>query len=255
MPTRIVVAGARGRVGQVMLSELGREPDCAVVGGFGRHDADAELDRLLPHADVLVDFTTAEAAPPLLLRAARAGVRPISGTTGLSADTLAELDAELRRRQLAGVWASNFAIGAALMLHFARIAARYMDAVEIVELHHDRKVDAPSGTAVSTARAIRQAREQDLPDPPVQRWTLEGARGAVEGGVRIHSIRLPGLVAHQEVIFGSTGQILTLRHDATGRDLYVPGVLLAVRAVMAAPSPGLIRGLDTLMGLDEAMRG
>jgi 4-hydroxy-tetrahydrodipicolinate reductase len=249
MPTRIAIAGARGRVGQVMLSELGRDPDLTVVGGFGRADPEAELERLLLQADVLVDFTNAEAAPPLLLRAARAGVRPISGTTGLSTETLSELDAELMEQGLAGVWASNFAIGAALMLHFARIAARYMDAVEIIELHHDRKVDAPSGTAVSTARAIRQAHERDLPDPPVTRWTLEGARGAVEGGVRIHSVRLPGLVAHQEVIFGSTGQILTLRHDATGRDLYVPGVLMAIRAVMNPANTGLIRGLDTLMGL------
>ncbi len=130
MPTRIAIAGARGRVGQVMLSELGRDPDLTVVGGFGRADADAELDRLLPQADVLIDFTTAEAAPSMLLRAARAGVRPISGTTGLTPETLSELDSELMEQGLAGVWASNFAIGAALMIHFARIAARFMDAVE-----------------------------------------------------------------------------------------------------------------------------
>jgi 4-hydroxy-tetrahydrodipicolinate reductase len=114
-------------------------------------------------------------------------------------------------------------------------------------MHHDRKADAPSGTAVSTARLIRAARGADLPDPPVERWTLEGARGAVDGGVRVHSVRLPGLVAHQEVIFGAAGQVLTIRHDATGRDTYVPGVVLAIKAVQEGA--GLVRGLDTIMGL------
>ncbi|HYY90335.1 MAG TPA: dihydrodipicolinate reductase C-terminal domain-containing protein, partial [Chloroflexota bacterium] len=111
-----------------------------------------------------------------------------------------------------------------------------------------RKVDAPSGTAVSTARLIRAARETDMPDPPVERWTLDGARGAVEGGVRVHSVRLPGLVAHQEVLFGAAGQLLTIRHDATGRDTYVPGVLLAIEAVQQRV--GLVRGLETIMGLE-----
>jgi 4-hydroxy-tetrahydrodipicolinate reductase len=127
------------------------------------------------------------------------------------------------------------------------VAAPFMDAAEVIELHHDRKVDAPSGTAVETARQIRGMRESDLPDPPVERWTLEGARGAVQGGVRVHSVRLPGLVGHQEVLFGAMGQLLTIRHDALGRDAYVPGVMLAIRHAMT--QPGLVRGLDTLMGL------
>lgn len=246
---RIVVAGVRGRVGQAMMAGLPLQADFEVLGGFGRTDADATLDALLPRADVLVDFTSAEAAPPLLLRAARAGVRPISGTTGLSHEDLAELDAALRERGTTGVWAPNFAIGAALMMHFARTAAQYLDAAEVIEMHHDGKVDAPSGTAVATARAIRAAHGSDLADPPVGRWTLAGARGAAEGGVRVHSVRLPGLVAHQEVIFGGTGQILTIRHDATGRDLYVPGVALSIRAAVNSRTPGLVRGLDAVMGL------
>ena len=150
-------------------------------------------------------------------------------------------------RNLGGVWAANFAVGAVLMMHFARLAAPFMDAAEVIELHHDRKVDAPSGTAIETARHIREAREADLPDPPVERATLEGARGAVQGGVRIHSVRLPGLVGHQEVLFGAMGQLLEIRHDAMGRDAYVPGVVLAIKHVMV--QPGLTRGLDTLMGL------
>ena len=246
MPTRVVVAGATGRVGQAMLAGLAR-PDIEIVGGFGSANASSELAQLAPAADVLVDFTTSQAAPALMLEAADAGLRVVSGTTGLPASALDEIDACLRQKQLGGVWAANFAIGAVLMMHFARTAAQFMDAAEVIELHHDRKVDAPSGTAVQTARQIREAHGSQLPDPRVERWTLEGARGSVEGGVRIHSVRLPGLNAHQEVLFGSLGQVLSIRHDALGRDAYVPGVLLAIRHAMS--TTGLTRGLDSLMGL------
>lgn len=247
--TRVVVAGAHGRVGQAMMAGLGNQPGLVLVGGFGRSTSSEDRRRLLRDADVLVDFTTAESAPTLLRDALELGVRPVSGTTGLAPEVLDDLDARLQAAGMGGVWAANFAIGAALMMHFARIAARFMEAAEVIELHHDRKVDAPSGTALSTARAIRVAREADLPDPPVQRAALPGARGAVEGGVRIHSVRLPGLVAHQEVLFGAAGQVLTIRHDATGRDTYVPGVVLAAQAVMDPESVGLVRGLDAIMGL------
>ncbi|HEY3060699.1 MAG TPA: 4-hydroxy-tetrahydrodipicolinate reductase [Chloroflexota bacterium] len=244
---RVLVAGATGRVGQVMLSLLPRQPDLEVVGGFGSRDALSELGRLAPGADVLVDFTTGAAAPPLLLAAVSAGLHVVSGTSGLAAAALDELDAALKEHSRGGVWAANFAIGAVLMMHFARVAARFMDSAEVIELHHSGKVDAPSGTAIQTARDIRAAHGSELPDPAVERWTLEGSRGAVQGGVRIHSVRLPGLNAHQEVLFGSLGQLLTIRHDALGRDAYVPGVALAVRAV--SNRVGLTRGLDALMGL------
>ena len=218
-----------------------------VVGGFGSAGALRELGRLAPSADVLIDFTNAAAAPELLIAAAQAGLHVVSGTSGISADALDELDGVLREQQKGGLWAANFAIGGALMMHFASIAARFMDGAEVIELHHDKKVDAPSGTAVQTAQEIRHARGSDLPDPKVERWTLPEARGAQHGGVRIHSVRLPGFNAHQEVLFGSLGQILTVRHDALGREAYVPGVVLAVNEV---PSRiGLVRGLGTLMGL------
>lgn len=245
---RVIVAGATGRVGRVMMSGLGQYPDISVTGGFGSANALSELARLALEAEVLVDFTTGSAAPDLLCAAARAGLHVVSGTSGLGDSALNELDAALRKAQRGGLWAANFAIGGALMMHFARVAARFMDAAEVIELHHDKKVDAPSGTAVQTARDIRSARGDDLPDPPVERWTLEGSRGAVDGGVRIHSIRLPGFNAHQEVLFGSLGQVLTIRHDALGRDAYLPGVALAVREV--PKRVGLVRGLDTLMGLE-----
>ena len=244
---RVVVAGSTGRVGRVMLAGLEDQPGIVVVGGFGSANALQELDRLAPDADVLVDFTSGKAAPEILNAAAAAGLHVVSGTSGLPGQALDELDAALNKYGKGGLWAANFAIGGALMMYFARVAARFMDAAEVIELHHDKKVDAPSGTAVQTARDIRTARGSDLPDPQVERWTLDGSRGAVEGGVRIHSVRLPGFNAHQEVLFGSLGQVLSIRHDALGREAYLPGVALAVREV---PSHvGLVRGLDTLMGL------
>ena len=244
---RVVVAGATGRVGRVMMDGLEHQPDIVVVGGFGSTNPLDELNRLAPDADALVDFTTGQAAPEILNAAAAAGLHVVSGTSGLPSAALDELDAALKKYGKGGLWAANFAIGAALMMHFARVAARFMDAAEVIELHHDKKVDAPSGTAIQTARDIRAARGSDLPDPQVERWTLEGSRGAVDGGVRIHSVRLPGFNAHQEVLFGSTGQILSIRHDALGREAYLPGVALAVREV--PKQVGLVRGLDTLMGL------
>jgi 4-hydroxy-tetrahydrodipicolinate reductase len=244
---RVIVAGATGRVGRVMMTGLPQFPDIQVVGGFGRTNAQQELERLAGGADVLVEFTNASAAPGLMIAAANSGLHVVSGTSGLRQADLDEVDQALRKAERGGLWAANFAIGAALMIYFARVAARFMDAAEVIELHHDKKVDAPSGTAIQTAREMRAARGADLPDPKTERWTLEGSRGAVDGGVRIHSVRLPGLNAHQEVLFGSQGQILTLRHDALGREAYLPGVALGIREV--PKQTGLIKGLDTLMGL------
>lgn len=244
---RVIVAGATGRVGRVMLDGLAHQPDLSIVGGFGSANAREELERLGPNADVLVDFTTGQAAPDILQAAVASGLHVVSGTSGLPPEALRALDVSLQKAGRGGVWAANFAIGGALMMYFARVAARFMDAAEVIEMHHDGKADAPSGTAVQTARDIRQARGSDLPDPRVKRWTLEGSRGAVDGGVRIHSVRLPGFNAHQEVLFGSLGQSLSIRHDALGREAYLPGVALAAREV--PKRVGLVQGLDTLMGL------
>ncbi len=243
---RVIVSGAKGRVGNTMLTLLGTQPDIEVVGGFDQDSLD-QLPRLLGNADVLVDFTTAGASPQILMQAALLRVRPVSGTTGMSAEALDTLDTALQEQGIGGVWCPNFAIGAVLMMHFAQIAARYMPAAEVIELHHDKKIDAPSGTAVSTAKMIREAHGSALPDPAVEKWVLPEARGAVEGGIRIHSMRLPGANAHQEVVFGALGQLLTIRHDALSREAYVPGVALAVREVMGRV--GLVRGLDRLLGL------
>ncbi len=145
--------------------------------------------------------------------------------------------------------APNFAIGAVLMMHFARLAAPYFDVAEIIELHHAAKVDAPSGTALATAREMAAARGRPFEHPETEKQTIPGTRGGVEGGITIHSVRLPGLVAHQEVLLGGLGQTLTIRHDSTSRESFIPGVILAVREVMRRHD--LVVGLDRVLGLVE----
>jgi 4-hydroxy-tetrahydrodipicolinate reductase len=177
------------------------------------------------------------------------GVRPVIGTTGLSDAYIDELSRACAAQQLGGVVAANFAIGAVLMMHMAKVAARFFDAAEIIELHHDQKVDAPSGTSIATARGMIAGRdgkpfERNLPSSQ----PIPGARDAEVDGVTIHSVRLPGLVAHQEVLFGGLGQTLSIRHDTTGRDSFMPGVLLAVREVMRRHA--LVVGIEALVGLE-----
>ncbi len=198
--------------------------------------------------DVVIDFTNAAAVPALVEASLAHGVRPVIGTSGVDAATLERLRAGSAEAGRGAVVAANFAIGAVLQMHMATIAARFFDAAEVIEMHHDGKVDAPSGTGVETARLMREARGSDFEMNVPETETLEGGRGAHLGGVPIHSVRLPGLVAHQQVIFGGLGQTLTLRHDSTGRDSFMPGVLLAVREVMQRSE--LVVGLDALVGLD-----
>ena len=197
--------------------------------------------------DVVVDFTfhawTAQVMPSLI----DAGVRPVIGTSGLDEAQVADLEQRCHARNLGGVWASNFAVGAVLMMHFARLAAPHYAAAEVIELHHDGKVDAPSGTALATARAMEAARGAAFTRQEPTTITVPGTRGGAAGGVSIHSVRLPGLVAHQEVIFGGAGELLTIRHDSMARSSFLPGVLLAVRSVMATQA--FVRGLEPLLGL------
>jgi len=264
---RVGVLGAAGRMGLQVCRAVEDDSDLALVaaidpeaGGqrigalIGSPESTVkvseELDTLLQaEVEVAVDFTTPKQVMGNIRWAIDHAVHIVVGTTGISAEDLGEIEYALEKEggESNVIVAPNFAIGAVLMQRFAAEAARFFPAVEIIELHHDGKVDAPSGTAVQTARDIRQSHGADLPDPRVEKWTLEGSRGASHGGVRIHSVRLPGLNAHQEILFGSLGQILTLRHDALGREAYVPGVVLAIRQV--ANAQGLVRGLDTLMGL------
>jgi 4-hydroxy-tetrahydrodipicolinate reductase len=209
-----------------------------VVGGSTDAMADAGVE-------VVVDFTEAEAARKNLKWCAKAGVHAVVGTTGLSGKDYASLTKAFTKSNC--VVAPNFAIGAVLMMRLAEVAAPFFESVEVVELHHDGKVDAPSGTAMLTVERIAKASSDWSPDPTTHE-ILPGARGGKgPADIPVHSLRLRGLVAHQEVLFGTTGQSLTIRHDSYDRSSFMPGVLLAVKRV--ADRPGLTVGLDALLDL------
>jgi 4-hydroxy-tetrahydrodipicolinate reductase len=262
-PIKVIVHGAVGKMGQEVLDALCREPELEVVAGVDREVSAEELplpdgSGVVPfssdlgsiiqryHPDVLVDFTIAEATMSAVRIATRQGVNLVIGTTGLSPDDLSEIDSLSRAYDVGTVVAPNFALGAVLMMHLAKLAARFLDYAEIIEMHHERKADAPSGTALSTAIAMLSARGKPFSQPPGQ--PPSGSRGEQIEGIAIHSVRLPGLLAHQEVILGAAGQTLTIRHDTTSRECYMPGVILATKEVVKRK--GLIYGLDTLLGLD-----
>ncbi|HVB91988.1 MAG TPA: 4-hydroxy-tetrahydrodipicolinate reductase [Acidimicrobiales bacterium] len=258
------VVGAGGRMGQEVCRAVATAPDLELVaaidpGHVGEMVCEREILGEVNSlrdlgADVVVDFTVAEAVRHNLPHYAGAGIHAVVGTTGLSDSDLAEA-AGLFTGSGSGpnaIVAANFAIGAVLLMRFCELAAPHMDGVEVIELHHDAKRDAPSGTSLRTAHGIAAAREKagtgPLPPDPTTEWVLPGARGAEgPGGVRLHSVRLPGLIAHEEVIFGAPGQILSLRHDSYDRRSFMPGVLLAVRSV--ADRPGLTVGIEALLGL------
>jgi 4-hydroxy-tetrahydrodipicolinate reductase len=267
---RVAVLGAGGRMGQQVCRAVIAAPDLELVAAVDPAMAGIDLRQALgggevpglqlvgdaealadAGADVAVDFTQAEAAVRHLAWCAAHGVHAVVGTTGLSEADLAVAAGAFADSSANAVVAANFAIGAVLLMRFAELAAPFMDGVEIIELHHDQKVDAPSGTALSTARRIAAARRAagrgPLPADPTRLTVLEGARGGRgDDGIRVHSVRLRGLVAHQEVIFGAEGQTLTLRHDSTDRGSFMAGVTLAVRQV--ADRPGLTVGLEPLLG-------
>jgi 4-hydroxy-tetrahydrodipicolinate reductase len=212
---------------------------------------DADDDRAPAEAaDVVVDFTVPAVVMDNLAWCVEHGVHAVVGTTGFTDERLQSVRDQLAARPGANILvAPNFSIGAVLMMHFAEQAARFFESAEIIELHHPNKVDAPSGTAQATARRIAAARESAglgaVPDATTT--ALDGARGAEVDGIHVHGVRLRGLVAHQEVLFGSVGETLTIRHDSLDRSGFMPGVLTAVRAV--AGLPGLTVGIDALLGL------
>ena len=259
---KVGVVGAGGRMGQEVCRAVGDQADMKLVAAVdpAHEGADAcglaivgEVNALSDlGAEVVVDFTDAAAARHNLPHYADRGIHAVVGTTGLSAEDLAQAAAAFEGSRANAIVAANFAIGAVLLMHFCRLAAPLMDSVEVIELHHDAKRDAPSGTALQTAAGIAEARRAAgtgaLPPDRTTELVLPGARGGeAAGGVRVHSVRLPGLVAHEEVIFGAAGQSLSLRHDAYDRRSFMPGVLLAVRTV--ADRPGLTVGLEALLGL------
>jgi 4-hydroxy-tetrahydrodipicolinate reductase len=264
MSVRVLISGS-GNMGREVLAAVCREEGLEPVGvvdafanegtvplpgGSGSIPFSADGQAIIKETqpDVAIDFTNNEWTPRLAKAALEAGVRLVIGTTGLPESFIRELEEECTKRRVGTVVAPNFAIGAVLMQHLARIAARYFDYAEIIELHHEGKADAPSGTAIATARGMAMGRRKPFVRPPTEKDTVPGTRGGEVDAVTIHSVRLPGLVAHQEVILGGLGETLRIRHDSVGRESFMPGVMLAVRHVME--HPGLVVGLDRLIGLE-----
>lgn len=265
---RVGVFGAGGRMGRQVCQAVADHPELELVAAVDPALAGIDLrqgigvdapgvlvgagpdDLVRAGVEVAVDFTVARAAVGNLAWCADHGIHAVAGTTGIGPDAVDDLRRRFDGSQGNCLIAANFAIGAVLMQRFAELAAPFMDGVEIIELHHDGKLDAPSGTAVTTAERLAAARTVGgLSWPPdhTEAAVVPGARGgAGPGGIRVHSVRLPGLVAHQQVIFGAVGQTLTITHDAIDRSSFMPGVLLAIRSVPTLP--GLTVGLDELLG-------
>lgn len=266
---RVGVCGAAGRMGKevvkavmaesdmqlVMAVDIGRTgEDAAAVAGSSIPsggvlvETDLEVAIQSKKPDVVVDFTSPDAILENVLTVLQGGGRSVIGTTGLSPEGVVRIEKEVAERNLAALIAPNFAIGAVLLMKFAQEASRYFDHAEIIELHHNQKLDAPSGTALRTASLMSkvQPRFGRTNRDESEKETLAGARGGrTEANIRIHSVRLPGLVAHQEVIFGAAGQTLTIRHDSLDRISFMPGVILAIRKITSVR--GVVYGLENLM--------
>lgn len=261
---RVVIAGPRGKMGSeavkmvlntahfqlkavvdskyngMMLRELEGQPDVDVPVYHSLEQALTEHE-----VDVLIDLTTPKFGRKHMEIAFLHQVRPVVGTTGFTEQDVAELRAIAEEKELGAIIAPNFAIGAILMMKFSQQAARYLPDVEIIEKHHDNKLDAPSGTALKTAQMISEVRVKKEQGHPDEKEELAGARGANVDGMHIHSVRLPGLVAHQEVVFGGIGQTLTIRHDSIDRSSFMPGIRLSVEKVMSLKT--LVYGLENII--------
>lgn len=261
---RVGVFGAAGRMGATVCRAVLDDPELELVAAVDPLHAGIDLRQLgveapsmqiAPHrdalvdaeAEVVVDFTVVDAARENLAWCAENGVHAVVGTTGFTPADIDDFRTRFEASSANAVIAPNFAIGAVLMIRFAELAAPYFETAEIIELHHDEKIDAPSGTAMLTAERMAAA-SSDWASDPTTKTVVEGARGGVvDGGIHVHSVRLRGLVAHEEVLLGTTGQSLTIRHDSYDRTSFMPGVLLAVRAVRERA--GLTIGLDPLLDL------
>jgi 4-hydroxy-tetrahydrodipicolinate reductase len=261
---RVLINGACGKMGRGMSAGIMVAGDMEIVAavdikGSGRdlgllaggepnglqisEDLPASISAAKP--DVLVDFTSPQAVLNVLRTALPFGLPCVVGTTGLNEQELAEVDSLARKHQTAVFLTPNFALGAVLMMRFAKDAARYFPHVEVIERHHEQKLDAPSGTAVATLELIAKERQEFVQGAAHEFERISGARGGDFQGARVHSVRLPGYVATQEVVFGGQGQLLTIRHDAMSRDCFLPGVLLAIRKIRSLS--GLVVGLEKLM--------
>lgn len=247
MGIKVGVLGAAGRVGQAVVQGVESVDDLELVAKLDREDSLEALKEA--GTEVIVDFTTPNAVMSNLEYCLTGGIHAVVGTTGFTPERLAQVGDWCAQGGANCLIAPNFAISAVLTMQFAKVAAKYFDTAEVVEYHHPNKLDAPSGTAIHTAEGIAEARAAAglgaMPDATDQ--ALDGARGATVGGVRVHAVRMAGMVAHEEVIFGTQGQSLIIRQDSYDRSSFIPGVLLGVREV--GQHPGLTVGLENFLGL------
>jgi 4-hydroxy-tetrahydrodipicolinate reductase len=259
---KVVVHGILGKMGHQVLDMLCREEGMEPVAGVdlraesgslalpvgqGSIPISNSLDSVIDGAQVVVDFSQAEGAMSVLRTAASRKVNVVVGTTGITREGIAEAESLAREHGVGIVIAPNFALGAVLMVHLAREAARFFDYADLSEMHHEAKIDAPSGTALAIASAALEGRGRPFLAPKAEKELVQGTRGGDSDGVTIHSARMPGRLAHHELVFGTLGQTLTIRHDSINRESFMPGVTMAVRKVVEGP--GLTVGLDKIMGL------
>ena len=261
-PIKVVVHGAFGKMGREVVTTVCRERELELAGvvslsarpgsydlpdGAGAVPISNSLDDVVGGADVVVDFTNAEGAMQAMRSASANGVGSVIGSTGLSDADLAEAESLSRERQVGIVVAPNFALGAVLMVHVAKVLAPFFDYADLTEMHHEAKKDAPSGTALAIAKAAADARDSVFLAPETEKEVLDGVRGGLYEGVSIHSARMQGRMAHHRLVFGTLGQTLTVLHDSISRESFMPGVVMAIRQVVEGP--GLIVGLENLLDL------
>ena len=255
MTTKVIIAGFKGKMGSTAVQMVKDDQELELAALLDPFAAEEEVDGVPVfrskedligfEADVWVDFTTPKFAYENTRFALENGFAPVVGTTGFTPEEIQELTSLSEEKKLGGLIAPNFAIGAILLMQFAAQAAKYFPNLEIIELHHDKKKDAPSGTAVKTAELVSQVRTSLQQGAADEEELIAGARGAAFDGFRIHSVRLPGLVAHQEVIFGAQGEGLTIRHDSYDRISFMSGVNLAIKEVVKREK--LVYGLEHLL--------
>ena len=243
---RVGVLGAKGKVGATMVAAVEAAEDLTFTAGVDAGDPPSLFTD--SQTEVVIDFTHPDVVMDNLKFLIGNGIHAVVGTTGFTDERLNQVQGWLADKpDVAVLIAPNFAIGAVLSMHFAKQAARFFESAEVIELHHPQKADAPSGTAARTAKLIAEARKGLPPNPDATSTGIEGARGADVDGIPVHSVRLAGLVAHQEVLFGTQGETLTIRHDSLDRTSFVPGVLLGVRNIRE--HPGLTVGLEPFLDL------
>ena len=261
---KVVVTGVSGKMGSTICRGILSEEDIKLIAAVSTSKAGIELGQIIgtptikvitvktikealkSNPEVLIDFTHAQVAPDNIIFALENGIHTVVGTTGIHEQKIAEIKKKAEQVKANVIMAPNYAIGAVMMMNFVKRAAPNFQDCEIIELHHNKKADAPSGTALATADLIKSIYKSRKRLKEGEKEKVEGARGCLASNIHIHSIRLPGLMAHQEVIFGTTGQTLTIKHDSISRESFLPGIFLAVRNV--ANIPGFTYGIDKLLG-------